>query len=156
MPPILYASIQEAYGNEKVTIPDKNRYFDVNKGIGWNYNAEWNNSLESQEDNNHMKNFDNINQNNNILKKYHTVEHFENGNEEKIESFNSIKCQDIIKHCQECQECRNKILESRQLTSVTSLSNNNNNNNNNYKDLMILLALGIFIILTLDKIKNKK
>lgn len=93
-------------------------------------------------------------------------ENFEN--EEKKEN-SSLQCYDVLDHCSSCTECRAKLLSSWGKAKFTNLANiegslnqqptNTNTNTNmqtNYKDLAILIALGIFIILTLDKIKNRQ
>ena len=177
--PILYADLSEVFGKTPLNKSSNGKnYTHRNSSVGWNYNAEWNNNTQPQSEQYQNSNT-NSTTNRNVVQTrqhqhrqrkqeasneldgyYNNYEHFENENEnskkekekdENIEEF-KIKCDDIIKHCSTCTECKNNLILKYNLTNQAMLSNVSTN----YKDLAILIALGVFIIITLDKIRNSK
>jgi hypothetical protein len=164
--PILYADLSEVFGKVPLNQSSQGKDFTHrNSSIGWNYNAEWNNNTQPQSEQYQNKKVEPEKQrmqrkqeaSNELNGYYNNYEHFDNPKnpsekkDKNIEEF-KLKCDDIMKHCSECHECKNKLILKYNLTNQTTISKSSTN----YKDLAILIALGIFIIMTLDKIKNGK
>jgi len=102
-----------------------------------------------------------------MIGKTHTKERTDNktssNQTEQYAELKSLKsstneCETFISHYQKCPKCQSK------LQKVLSSTNSNqqqrtvsrNNSSTNYKDLAILLAMGVFIILMLDKLKRHR
>jgi hypothetical protein len=170
--PILYADLSEVFGKVPLNQSSQGKdYTHRNSSIGWNYNAEWNNNTQPQSEQYQNKKVEPEKQrmqrkqeaSNELNGYYNNYEHFDNPKNpsEKNNKTNVVSpliekyepmCDDIMKHCSECHECKNKLILKYNLTNQSTMSKSSTN----YKDLAILIALGIFIIMTLDKIKNGK
>ena len=144
MSKILYCSLDEAFGNYNPMPQPQPPPAGIGKGPEWQYGLTHNKQevvKTKEEPFGEIRGFFRNREEEQSPYENHLLRKPQQQQQKiVVEKFSeAITCNDFMAHYKQCNICRNV----EKIPVVT-----------NYKDLMILMALGIFIIVSLDKMKS--